>query len=170
MTALDGLEEHRRSIAAFVAAAEAVPEDAWEVPLEEGKWSPAQVAEHLRLSYEVIRAELRGEGGFRVRVAWWLRPILRLAYLRQILREGRFHVKARAPREARPGPGPFPRGEVLARFREGAVETEGMLAENPRARVTHHVFGRLGAGDGLRLLTAHNAHHTSQITTQSTAG
>ena len=52
------------------------------------EWSPAQIAEHLRLAYAVFDAELSGGQRLRLRSSWWIRPVLRLIYLRSILRTG----------------------------------------------------------------------------------
>ncbi|MDH4131862.1 MAG: DinB family protein [Gemmatimonadota bacterium] len=159
--------DHRDSVAEFITAAESVPASAWESPLAPGKWSPAQVAEHLRLSYEVINKELSGQPGLRVRTSWWLRLILRLRVLPSILREGRIREGAQAPREIRPGPGPFPRDPLLARLRAVSADAEARLTGRPEqagAGITHHVFGRLSPARALRFLAVHNGHHTRQLT------
>ncbi|MDQ3389211.1 MAG: hypothetical protein M3483_06885, partial [Gemmatimonadota bacterium] len=46
------VEEHHAALAAFLRAAEAWPGETWLVPLGEGKWTPAQVTEHLALAYD----------------------------------------------------------------------------------------------------------------------
>lgn len=158
-------EQHRRSVAAFIAEAESVAPEEWEVPMAPGKWSPAQVAEHLRLTYEVVCRELEGGDGVRVRTSWWLRPILRFRFLPMILGERRLPAGARAPREIRPGSGPFPRAALLEALRRDAERAEEAIAQRqPGAHgFTHHVFGRLAAGDALRFAAVHNEHHTRQV-------
>ncbi len=158
--------EHAASVAAFEAGAQAIAAEAWEVPLGPGQWTPAQVAEHLRLGYEVLARELAGGTGLRVRTSWWLRLLLRFKFLPGILDHGRIPGKAKAPSEVRPGPGPFPRQEILARLRAGATGVEESLAQavtSGAPGLTHHVFGRLTPAEGFRFLTVHNAHHTRQI-------
>lgn len=59
--------DHVASLAAFRAAAAEYPPERWDAPLAPGKWTPAQVAEHLRLSYEVLGRELAGGTGLRLR-------------------------------------------------------------------------------------------------------
>jgi hypothetical protein len=160
------LAAHRRSIAEFVAAARAVPGERWETPLGPGKWSAAQITEHLRLTYEIVGRELVGGQGLRPRTSWWLRIALRLRFLPAILERGAIPRGARAPRELRPGPGRFPREEILGALEAAAARTEAALAERSPGEpgvMTHHVFGRLKARDGLRFATVHNQHHTRQL-------
>lgn len=169
------LADHAGSVAAFISAAEATPASAWELPLAEGKWSPAQVAEHLRLTYEAAGRELTGGAGIRIRTSWWLRLILRVRVLPAILRTGRIGGGALAPRELRPGPGPFRRDATLADLRQAAATVQADLmtrVRDGRAGLTHHVFGRLAPARTLRFLTVHNLHHARQLTdrAESAAG
>jgi hypothetical protein len=150
----------------FLAQARRIPLARWDVPLAVGKWSPAQVAEHLRLTYEVVRREASGGAGLRVRTSWWLRLILRFKYLRAILDRGDIPRGARAPSELRPGPGPFEREALLASIAAGAESAEAAYADQGGGRsrgFTHHVFGRLEAVDAIRFASVHNQHHTRQI-------
>ena len=158
--------DHAKSIRAFTAAAEAVPEVRWEQPLGEGQWKPSQVAEHLRLAYEVVGRELGGSLGLRVRTPWWVRVYVRLRYLPSILRSGRLPGKQRAPHEIKPGDGPFPRAATLASLANLAATTEATLATRRAERrpgLSHHIFGQLPPTESLRFLTVHNQHHTRQI-------
>lgn len=158
---------HRRSIEQFLEHARRVPPTEWEAPVSPGKWSPAQVAEHLRLTYEVIGREAAGGAAIRIRTSWWVRMILRLRYLPAILARGEIPGGAIAPRELRPGDGPFDRESLLAALQATAASTEAAItgAGGRRAPgITHHVFGRLSPAEALRFATVHNQHHTRQIT------
>jgi hypothetical protein len=158
---------HQSALTEFFATARAVEPAAWERVRDAETWSPAQIAEHVRLAYVVVGAPLTGGKGLRVRTPWWLRPFLRWRFLGGILDSARF-PRSRAPRELRPGPGPFERDATLRAIEIAATELERNAVaqwDDSRAAVTHHVFGNLDAADGLRLATAHTVHHTRQLRT-----
>ncbi len=151
----------------FVAAAEAVPEAAWQHSPGADKWSPAQIAEHLRITYEVMLRELRGGQGVRVRLGWFQRLVLRQGVMRRILRGGVFPKGAPAVRELRPGGGPFERRATLAELGTLTDDFASEIAANRNARLSHPFFGKLGAASGLRILAAHNRHHRGQLPTSA---
>src|SRR4030095_8755207 len=100
---------HRASVDEFRDAASAVDPADWDAQPGAEKWSPGQIAEHLRLTYEVLLRELGGGTGMRVRLPWWQRGLLRATVLRRIVARGTFPSGAPAVREIRPGAGPFDR-------------------------------------------------------------
>ena len=164
--AKEASSDHHRAVREFVAAARAVAADEWERPLADGKWTPSQVAEHLRLSYEVFAEQFSGGKGLRVRTSWWQRLLLRRKYLGGILQDGVLPAGARAPREVRPGDGPFDRETTLLALEEAAAEAEKGLVKrwtDPTCVMTHHVFGDLRPPQGMRLATVHTRHHARQI-------
>ncbi len=163
---------HEQAVAAFLAAARVVPADDWNRPLGPGKWSPAEIAEHLRLTYARVNAELAGGKGLRIRSSFWLRQLLRLLYLPRILRTGRFPRGVMAPGEVRPGAGPFEQPATLAGLEANAKEVGEKLAARaaPRGSVlTHHLFGGLNVVQAWRLLTVHTEHHRRQLVAESEA-
>ncbi len=161
-----GLAAHRQALTGFQAAAAKVPEARWNDPSARDKWSPGQVAEHLRLTYAMVGGELDGKVGLAVRSPWWMRPILRFSFLRKILATGAVPPGAKAPRELRPGVGPYPRTQTLAALGVAAAEFEAALArrwDDSSARATHHVFGTLTPAQILRFSTVHLDHHARQL-------
>ncbi len=161
-----GLAAHRTSLAAYAAAAGAVPESRWNQGPAPDKWSPGQVTEHLRMTYVVVGGELDGKTGLTPRTPWWIRPLLRFRFLRGILKDGAVPPGAKAPRELRPDAGPFDRDRTLSALTEGAAAFEAILTRrwnDPAAAVTHHVFGRLSAAEMLRFAAVHLDHHARQL-------
>jgi hypothetical protein len=157
---------HRRSMEEFLGHARQIPQARWNHAAAAGKWSPAQIAEHLRLTYEAVTREATGGPALRVRTSWWLRLYLRFAYLRRILDKGAIPTGARAPRELMPGPGPFEQEALLTGLAAAVDRAEAAFSVDDTARArgfTHHVFGRLDAAEALRFATVHNEHHARQL-------
>lgn len=164
---------HHAAVAEFVAAARGLPADDWARPVVEGKWSPAEIAEHLRLTYETLAGELGGAPGIRPRGSWWSRMVLRFSILPGILRTGRIPGNARAPREIRPGGGPFDQRTTLAALETAAAAFEDRLgARHPAASavLTHHFFGRLSVAEAWRFAAVHTDHHRRQLETRVRPG
>lgn len=159
------VEEHRDAVRRFVATAEGLGSDAWTRPRAPGQWTPAEIAEHLVLSYETALRELAGGPGIRPRATGWRQRLLRWVLLPHILFHRRFPVRAVAPREIRPTGAHGDRGAVLARMRELAARAERELdaARGTGALVTHPYFGGLPAVRTLRFLAIHIEHHLRQL-------
>jgi DinB superfamily len=161
------VEEHQVALAAYLDAAARLPEGAWDRPWAPGKWSPAQLTEHLSLTYRVLTAELQGGEGMRLKLTPLRRRVLKTLMLPHMLFHRTFPRRAPAPREVRPGEGPYPpRAEALARMRAlgEAIERE---AERARAAgikgVSHAYFGTIDLTRGMRLCAVHLEHHTRQL-------
>lgn len=162
----DACAAHRAALGSFVAAAARVPEAQWNRASAPGKWTPAQVAEHLRLSYAAVQAELDGRQGFRIRSSWWKQRLYQLLFLPRILRQGRMPRGVPAVREIRPADGPYPQRELLDALSAEGERLLGRLGEirgERGARVSHPFLGRLTIIDGLQLSTHHIRHHQGQL-------
>lgn len=157
---------HRAAVESFLAAARAIPANAWERPLADGKWTPAEVAEHVRLTYGVLQNELAGGSGLRIRSPWLVRQVLRLTVLPRILATGTLPRGARASSEIRPRGNILPREQLLEALEVAANVAQKSVArhwDDPRAGLTHHVFGRVDIRRGLRFITVHTRHHARQL-------
>jgi len=155
--------EHRAAIEAFARTAASVDRAAWNVPRAEGKWTPAQVVQHVILGYEAGLRELDGGAGMTVVVPWWKRAVLRWTVLPRIL-SGRFPAGARAPKETRPMTAPESPEAGVGHLRACAERfAAGICEADKAARLTHPYFGRLRGPQILRFLAAHARHHHRQL-------
>jgi len=155
---------HTGALAAFIATAERVRPSDWNLPRQGDKWSPAQIAEHLRLAYVAINAELSGHGGVRVRTTWWQQRLFRILYLAKILKAARFPAGAKAVREMRPAGGPYEQGSLLHALRqEGDRFANAVTSSSTRASITHPYLGKLTLLNGVRFLAQHTRHHHRQL-------
>lgn len=159
------ISDSREAVGAFLATAEAVPASAWARPAAPGKWSAAQVTEHVALAYELSRAVLR-----KTYTGWGLprllRPIVRTVFLRRVLRRGTFGKGNKAPGPLRPSPSPASREVLRARLQasSSALEVDVATAAGAgQTTVDHPFFGRLALEDLLRLQVIHLRHHRPQL-------
>jgi hypothetical protein len=162
----DTLEEHRRALREVIATARDLAQAEWSRPRREGAWSPAEIVEHLCLTYERFTAELTEGRAMRVRLGFWWRCWVRVRYLPGILRSRRFPVAARAPRELRPGAAADTPAAGTERLERCAAAFEAALAparERKGARVTHPIFGSLRLRWGVEFVAIHLAHHCRQL-------
>lgn len=159
----EALRIHGSAASAFAAAAEAVEPEAWDRPVAEGKWSPAQITDHLIQTYDVILREVGGGGGMKVRTSFLIRLFLSLTYKPRILRGGWFPARAPAPREIRPSKTPRGQQEGVALFRQRAEEYETAVQSKPEARLTHAYFGALAPAEGVLFCARHIEHHARQL-------
>lgn len=156
------LRDHRDAVDEFIALAKSVHRDDWYEERAEGKWSPAQIAEHVALTYETLLAEAEGRGGMRVVTKWWRRMILRIVYLPRILRDRAIPGRPPAPREVRPK-GDVTLDDAIARIASNATQLQSRIVAAPRMRFTHAYFGKLRAAAGVRFVATHTRHHAAQL-------
>jgi uncharacterized damage-inducible protein DinB len=159
------LQRHREAVASCAAAIRAVPASAWTRERAAGKWTPAQIAEHLRIAYDPLLSEVGGGTGMALRLPWWKRRLVRWRFLGLILRGG-FPKNAPAPREIRPTGHSASPEEAAQRLSENAEQFLDRLGEAARrgpVRLTHPYFGGLSTLQILQLLTSHARHHQSQL-------
>ncbi len=162
----EATRQHLATARAFVDAASKLNPDSWVRPVGAGKWSPAEITEHLKLVYEESLRELRGGTGIKIRSGWLLQRFLRLTILPRILKTGKFPKGAKSPHEMRPTTVIEDQPKALAQFSSLAGEFQSELVKRKGllgTRLTHHVFGYLNALEGLRLVTMHIVHHQRQL-------
>ncbi len=163
----DAIAIHREAAAAFAAAAGRVSADAWRVPRADGKWSPAEIVEHVSLTYDVLLRELAGGGGMQIRTKLWQRLLLRLTVMPKILRGKGFPAGARAPREVRPPVPSSSKDEAIVGFRDRGARfvsaAEEVHRTRPRARLTHAYFGTSTVANAVLLCARHLDHHRQQL-------
>jgi hypothetical protein len=143
-----------------------VPAEHWKAARAPGKWSPAEITEHLSLTYEHLLGELRGGPPMRVKGSWLFRFLARYRFLPKLLRDGTVPPGVRAPREVRPRIPTEDRLEALERFQALAVEFEEEITSRRASgagALTHPYFGRLGPDRGIRFVEVHIRHHIRQL-------
>ena len=155
--------ENRAAVDAFLRAASRIPAAAWHLPLRPGGWTPAQVAEHIVLSYEVCLGQLGGDPPMKRLLGPAKQAALRWVLLPHILFHRSFPVRAGAPREVRPrGPG-IEQPALEPRLRAAAERLDRDVRFSPLPRILHPYFGPLRLPLAMRLVAVHTEHHTRQL-------
>ena len=156
---------HTRAVDDLVATATSVESARWLTPRAEGKWSPAEVVEHLNLAYDVMLREMSGQGGMEIRTKWWQRVLLRFTIVPKILRGDGFPTGARAPKETRPSLTTTDQRMAIEAFRDRAKRFTVAIedARQRGQRLTHAYFGKASTKPTLLLVARHIEHHAKQL-------
>lgn len=156
------LRENRSAVDDFAATSAALPPSDWLRPIAPGRWTPAQIAEHVVLTYEVAARARAGGEPLRPRVGPLFQRVLRWVLLPHILFHRSFPVRAVAPREVRPSEG-IDQAAVGARLAEAMARAERAFVGEGRDVMDHPYFGPLGGARLLRLAAVHTEHHRRQL-------
>ncbi len=162
----DTIEKHRAAIAGYVQSASRMDDRTWRLPVDSGKWTPAQITDHLLRTYRIALDQVRGGPGIKPQYGFLLRQILRLAFLPRIFRTRRLPAGAKAPVEIRPSDSNIPRETALRQLTDVSAEfeTELLSRRNEKdLRLTHHVFGAVKPLRGVDFVAIHTEHHTRQL-------
>lgn len=163
----DAASLHQRVMQDMVSAAESVPADRWTTPRAEGKWSPAEVLEHVSLAYHVMSNELAGGPPMRIKTKAWQRLLLRFTMVPKIMRGDGFPSGARSPKEIKPATANANQREAIDAFKKRAADFDVAVARaqdsGRRVRLTHAYFGAMTLVDSVTLLARHLEHHVKQM-------
>ena len=155
------LRDHESTARGFASRVRAIPADRWHVAAAPGKWSPAEEALHVALTYELGLAMLTAGATMRRRVSPARARLLRWLVLPVMLRS-RWFPRAKAPAEVRPGEDARTLSpDAVADRIERVAAALGVAtrAADPAKRLVHAYFGSISPGVALRLLGAHARHH-----------
>jgi hypothetical protein len=167
MPDLDSVVLYNHGVTAdIIARARAIPPDKWTVPRAPGKWSPAQVVEHVTKSYEVHRQLLVIPvtlSPVELVKAW----VARTFFLPGLFGAGDFTQEGlKSPVNILPSDLPPPPQELLPRFEASSVGLEADLNQAiaaARGKIVHPIFGGLPPADLLQFVAIHGKHHAPQI-------
>jgi len=166
MSDLDtAIADNHKAVDEFTATARAIDAARWSVPRAEGKWSPAQVVEHIALTYEYSRAVLNHDAPGPA-APRFLRPLVRSFFVKPVLKRGSFRRNGRAPSMFQPSSVPGDAAELLPRLEtavRGFEEAVRAVDRSGRATLDHPFFGTMPVTDYLRLQAIHARHHRAQL-------
>jgi hypothetical protein len=168
----NAIAEHHTAVQEFLTTGRAMTAQQWAAPRAPGKWTPGQIAEHLAITYEYGIALAKGNppGG---RLPFFIRPIVRRAFVNPTLKAGRFTRSGKTPKIFEPSTTPPAANVVLPRLETALSGFENAIQSGvPEARHTlrHPFFGKVPTTDYLRLQTIHAKHHHGQLAASAQTG
>ncbi len=166
MSALeDAIAENRDAAKRFLATARGVVKEKWAQPVAPGKWSPAQIADHIAVTTEVSLKAIKGDASMGS-IPRFLRVIPRKFGFDPTLKKGRFPEKQRGPAIFAPSTGHPAYEATVERLERALVALEAhvrQLAAANQHSFEHSFFGRVGVADYVRFGALHMAHHEKQL-------
>ena len=159
------IANNRRAVTDFLSTAGALAPSEWGRPRAPGKWTPGQVTEHLVLTYELGRGILHGTfpGPATPRV---VRPLIRVLFLKRILRRGHFGRPTKTLESLEPAASPASPEVLAARLQAAATAFEEDIettARSGQATLDHPFFGKVHLDDYVRFQVIHTHHHRIQL-------
>lgn len=154
----------RTAAGAFKARALRVPDSAWNASPKPGRWSPAQVVDHVGVSTRVAHDAILGRAHF-FRLPKFVRPLAGALLFKRTLAKG-LPKKSKGPAVMAPAVTPSPREQLIRRLDEEIESLAGAAQTLARSGITHFehtVFGRLSVADYLRFNALHVDHHREQL-------
>jgi hypothetical protein len=160
------LAAHRAAVGDLIAVAEKAAPN-WNTPRAPGKWSPAQVVEHMAIALEENANVMAGRPSKIPTLPAFVRPLTRLVFNR-IVRTGGF-PKAKTNSAMTPARGPATAAEARARLESALAkfESESRFLESTRQPVASGAFGKVPLEDFVRFNELHARHHIKQIVVQT---
>lgn len=154
----DGAREVDEMVAAMNRAGAA-----WASPPAPGKWSPAQIVEHVARSFEASALDVHGQRSGFPQLPGLVRPVVRAVLFRRVLRTGTF-PKAKTNKAMNPAVGPASPAEGAERLRTAwkAFETAVERATTSAA-ASSKVFGQVPLSEYIQFQVYHARHHRGQM-------
>lgn len=164
------IADNHAAVLEFIVTARSLSARQWTTPRAPGKWTPAQITEHLAITYEygVTLAKGEAKGG----IPFFLKPLARRMIVDSTLKAGRFTRKGRTPRMFEPAKVSSDADIVLPRLEKAVDDFErAIVSGSPEARHTlnHPFFGKIATTDYLRLQAIHARHHHEQLAVSARA-
>ena len=157
------LTANRSAVDELITAAEKTG-SAWSAPKAPGKWSPAQLVEHVSRSMEESANEVAGAPSKFYTLPSFLRPLVRGLFFRRVLKKRSF-PRASTGKAFDPASGPATPADgrkriegALARF-DQACRTR--VASGPNMSST--LFGAVSVEDYATFQEIHTRHHRKQL-------
>ena len=164
MTEIDRiLDANRAAVDDLIKAAEG-SSAGWATPRAPGKWSPAQVVEHIARNLEESANVVAGTPSKYPTLPAFVRPLLRGLFFNRILKNEKF-TKGKTPKPFNPEHGPADPAEGRARLDSAFAKfsTQCQSKDGDGQDVVSGVFGPVSLANYAKFQELHTRHHRGQI-------
>jgi hypothetical protein len=160
----ESLQTTRTAVDDMIRSAHASA-DRWNTPRAAGKWTPAQVVEHVALALEASAAEIAGRPTRFPTLPRPVRVLVRALFFKRVLKSGTF-PKAKTNRAMNPHSGPATPAEAEHRLAAAwrALEEAAIRSAAAGDLMTSVLFGRVRTADYVTFQGYHATHHRAQMT------
>jgi len=155
------LESNRGAVDEFLGVAQSM-EPQWMTPRSEGKWSPAQVVEHVARTYEEGAKLVAGDSSHFPNMPGFLRPIMRGLFYNRILKNKSF-PKAKTFKAFDPAEGPSSVAEGRTRLAGALDKFEDAVRKQDSTTIVSGVFGKVPLDSYVHFQELHARHHQQQL-------
>jgi hypothetical protein len=161
----DVIAENQKATQQCLETARKVPPEKWEQPVAPGKWSPAQIVDHIAVTTEVALKAIKGDPSMGS-IPKFLRFLPRKLGFDPTIKKGRFPEKQRGPAVFAPSTGHPSYEASIEKLNRAiaALETHvnAVMAKGEHS-FEHSFFGRVSIPDYIRFGTLHTQHHERQL-------
>ncbi|MDH5643311.1 MAG: DUF1569 domain-containing protein [Gemmatimonadota bacterium] len=172
MSNLDSAIQESRAVLDDVYQATLDAKNMWHTPRDVGKWSPAQVIEHVIRSYRESKNDVVGEPSKFPNLPFFLRPLARAMVLGATLKRGSVGRKAKTLKPFDPvaqsftGPeSPESANELLKEVFE-EFEQACRECSSKNGTFKSSLFGAVSVEEYASFQAIHTRHHLQQILDQ----
>jgi DinB superfamily len=136
----------------------------WTTPRAPGKWSPAQIAEHVVRAVDEFANVAAGAPSLFPNLPFFLRPVLRRVVFARVVRTRRF-PSGRTSKAMNPTSGPASPAEGHARLAAALARLDdaSRAAAARGGMVDSSIFGTVSVEDFVTFQAEHIRHHTRQL-------
>src|SRR5712692_10108315 len=160
----EALTANRAAVDAFLAVVDRSA-SIWTTARAPGKWTPAQVTEHVARAYDESGKLCTGQTTAFPTLPRLLRPVARAFLFNRVLRKGTF-PKAKTNNAMNPKSGPATPAEGRKRLEtavNGFEQQARAIATAGDARLASATFGDVSLCHWARFQECHTRHHQAQL-------
>jgi len=156
------IAQNRARVDEFIAATHAVA-GTWTTPVHPGKWSPAEVAEHIHIAYTASADLARDAKSAFPNFPFFLRALARKMAFEFVMKNGRFPRRVKTFKSFVPMDLAQTPEAAAGRLRAAVASFEAAVRARGDRPIRHPVFGTVSGSEWVIFEGHHTKHHEAQL-------